>query len=166
MSTAVSARRRGLVYRLVFRRRSPYGRQDNLVQCLVQFVRMWHRGAGAKSVIYDYYDLFYSTFTCTGARYWRVPAWLQGVSDPSAQRGLIPRAFDHIFDTVAVADQTRYLIHASFLEIYNEEIRDLLADDTKARIVDPYTSKVLTLVRRSLCASIETRTVSVRVQWG
>ena len=59
---------------------------------------------------------------------------MQGVVDPATQRGLIPRAFDQIFDTVAVAEETRYLIHASFLEIYNEEVRDLLGEDPKARL--------------------------------
>jgi len=33
------------VWWLVFRS-SPYGRQDSLLQCSVQFIRMWHRGPG------------------------------------------------------------------------------------------------------------------------
>ncbi|VEL10551.1 unnamed protein product [Protopolystoma xenopodis] len=43
-------------------------------------------------------------------------------------------AFDHIFETIAVSDRTKYLVQASYLEIYNEEIRDLLAKDTKAKL--------------------------------
>lgn len=59
---------------------------------------------------------------------------MQGMVDPPSQRGLIPRAFEQIFDTIAVAETTRYLIHASYLEIYNEDIRDLLGKDMKARL--------------------------------
>lgn len=33
----------------------------------------------------------------------------------------------HIFDKIALADNVQYLVRASYLEIYNEEIRDLLA---------------------------------------
>jgi len=35
-----------VLWPLVFRRNSPYGHQDSLVQCLVQFIRMWHQGPG------------------------------------------------------------------------------------------------------------------------
>ena len=48
---------------------------------------------------------------------------MQGVLDPSSQRGIIPRAFEHIFEAVSVAENTKYLVLASYLEIYNEEIR-------------------------------------------
>ena len=42
--------------------------------------------------------------------------------------GVIPRSFDHIFDHIARADQKQqYLVRASYLEIYQEEIRDLLS---------------------------------------
>ena len=40
-----------------------------------------------------------------------------------------------MFDKVAVAEDTQqYLVRASYLEIYNEEIRDLLAKDPKNRL--------------------------------
>ncbi|KAK1901068.1 Kinesin-like protein KIF17 [Dissostichus eleginoides] len=59
---------------------------------------------------------------------------MQGVSDPTAQRGVIPRAFEHIFESIQCAENTKFLVRASYLEIYNEEIRDLLGNDTKHRL--------------------------------
>lgn len=44
------------------------------------------------------------------------------------------RSFDHIFETVSVTEGTKFLIHASYCEIYNEEIRDLLGKDIKAKL--------------------------------
>nr|XP_029135067.1 kinesin-like protein KIF17 [Labrus bergylta] len=59
---------------------------------------------------------------------------MQGVVDPAAQRGVIPRAFEHIFESIQCAENTKFLVRASYLEIYNEEIRDLLGSDTKQRL--------------------------------
>lgn len=59
---------------------------------------------------------------------------MQGITDPASQRGVIPRAFDHIFETVSVAESTKFLLHASYCEIYNEEIRDLLGKDAKQKL--------------------------------
>ncbi|XP_073426293.1 kinesin-like protein KIF17 [Dendrobates tinctorius] len=59
---------------------------------------------------------------------------MQGVSDPSAQRGIIPRAFEHVFESIQCAENTKFLVRASYLEIYNEEIRDLLGEDTKHKL--------------------------------
>ncbi|KAG7318866.1 hypothetical protein KOW79_017340 [Hemibagrus wyckioides] len=59
---------------------------------------------------------------------------MQGVPDPPAQRGVIPRAFEHIFETIQCAEDTKFLVRASYLEIYKEEIRDLLGKDTKQKL--------------------------------
>ncbi|XP_021926304.1 osmotic avoidance abnormal protein 3-like [Zootermopsis nevadensis] len=59
---------------------------------------------------------------------------MQGVTDPASQRGIIPRAFEHIFEAVSVAEGTKYLVLASYLEIYNEDIRDLLGRDVKRKL--------------------------------
>lgn len=57
-----------------------------------------------------------------------------GIEDPPSQSGIIPRTFDHIFDHISVSQDTKYLVHASYLEIYNEEVRDLLGKDVKKRL--------------------------------
>ena len=59
---------------------------------------------------------------------------MQGVPKPPTQRGVIPRAFEHIFEAISAASNTKFLVHASYLEIYNEDIRDLLGSDTKKKL--------------------------------
>ena len=59
---------------------------------------------------------------------------MMGVENPAANKGVIPQAFDHIFDHVAVSTEVRYLLSASYLEIYNEEVRDLLGKDVKKKL--------------------------------
>ena len=59
---------------------------------------------------------------------------MMGVEEPAANKGVIPRAFDHIFDHVAVSTEVKYLLTASYLEIYNEEVRDLLGKDVKKKL--------------------------------
>lgn len=46
-------------------------------------------------------------------------------------RGIIPRTFDHIFNTIKGSPHTQFLVRASFLELYNEEIRDLLSKNQR-----------------------------------
>ena len=46
----------------------------------------------------------------------------------------IIRAFDHIFETISVTEGCRFLVHASYLEIYNEDVRDLLGKDAKQKL--------------------------------
>jgi len=53
---------------------------------------------------------------------------------PVELQGLLPRSFNHIFNVIDNGSQdTKYLVRGSYLEIYNEEIRDLLAKNPKER---------------------------------
>ncbi|KAJ1675105.1 hypothetical protein EV182_001927 [Spiromyces aspiralis] len=57
-----------------------------------------------------------------------------GPTDP--QRGLIPRCFEHLFDMIDAKEmesngKVQYLCKASYLEIYNETIYDLLDNTTR-----------------------------------
>jgi len=38
------------------------------------------------------------------------------------QAGIIPRSFAHIFEAVEGSSDTQWMVRASFLEIYNEEV--------------------------------------------
>ncbi|XP_039271184.2 kinesin-like protein KIF3B [Styela clava] len=59
---------------------------------------------------------------------------MEGVRNDPALRGVIPRSFDHIFTHIARTKDQEYLVRASYLEIYQEEIRDLLAKDQSKRL--------------------------------
>lgn len=45
--------------------------------------------------------------------------------------GIISNSFDHLFEAISVQTDVRYLVVVSYLEIYNENIRDLLNNDTQ-----------------------------------
>nr|AIN36848.1 KIF3B [Eriocheir sinensis] len=59
---------------------------------------------------------------------------MEGIRDDSDQRGVIPNSFEHIFSYIARSSNQQFLIRASYLEIYQEEIRDLLGKDQKRRL--------------------------------
>ncbi|VDM64601.1 unnamed protein product [Angiostrongylus costaricensis] len=55
---------------------------------------------------------------------------MTGDLDRPELQGIIPNSFAHIFDHIAKCQQdTTFLVRVSYLEIYNEELRDLLAKD-------------------------------------
>jgi len=51
-----------------------------------------------------------------------------GLKGGKSQKGIIPNAFDHIFGYFDDSNNNnkKFLIRCSYLEIYNEQIRDLL----------------------------------------
>ena len=50
-------------------------------------------------------------------------------------KGIIPNSFAHIFGHIAKSgDDKNFLVRVSYLEIYNEEVQDLLGKDQQARL--------------------------------
>ncbi|KAK7495339.1 hypothetical protein BaRGS_00013521, partial [Batillaria attramentaria] len=55
---------------------------------------------------------------------------MEGVRAFPEKRGIIPNSFAHVFGHIAKAEEdVRFLVRVSYLEIYNEEVRDLLGKD-------------------------------------
>nr|XP_009941700.1 PREDICTED: kinesin-like protein KIF3C [Opisthocomus hoazin] len=67
--------------------------------------------------------------TGTGKTYTMQGAW----AEPE-KRGIIPMSFEHIFTHISRSQNQQYLVRASYLEIYQEEIRDLLAKDQSKKL--------------------------------
>lgn len=55
---------------------------------------------------------------------------MMGQNASAEAKGIIPSAFEHIYSFVdsAANENKKFLIRCSYLEIYNEDIRDLLGD--------------------------------------
>ncbi|XP_038865058.1 kinesin-like protein KIF3B [Salvelinus namaycush] len=50
------------------------------------------------------------------------------------ERGIIPNSFNHIFTQISRSQNQQYLVRASYLEIYREEVRDLLCKDNNKKL--------------------------------
>jgi len=60
---------------------------------------------------------------------------MEGIRTVPELRGIIPNSFAHIFGFISRLDEdVRFLVRVSYLEIYNENVRDLLGKDQKARL--------------------------------
>ena len=59
---------------------------------------------------------------------------MEGISTDKERRGIIPNSFSHIFNHIARTTDKQYLVRASYLEIYQEQIRDLLIKDQGKRL--------------------------------
>ncbi|CAF2222880.1 unnamed protein product [Rotaria magnacalcarata] len=59
---------------------------------------------------------------------------MEGIRSQPELRGIIPSSFAHIFDSISRSTSRQFLVRASYLEIYNESIRDLLSRDQNKRL--------------------------------
>ncbi|XP_048406209.1 kinesin-like protein KIF3B [Stegostoma tigrinum] len=59
---------------------------------------------------------------------------MEGLRTDPERRGVIPNSFEHIFTHISRSQNQQYLVRASYLEIYQEEIKDLLAKDQTKRL--------------------------------
>lgn len=92
----------------------------------------------------------------------KLPAMRQQQQPASSQdesRGVIPRAFKHIFDHIAGQRDVQFLVRASYMEIYQEEIHDLLKKDRSQQKLNlherPDTGVYVKDLTSYVCKSIE-----------
>ena len=57
---------------------------------------------------------------------------MEGVPTPEL-KGIIPRTIEWIFNNIKNYSNRQFLVRASFIEIYNEEARDLLSKNVKSK---------------------------------
>ncbi|XP_051515879.1 kinesin-like protein KIF3B isoform X2 [Myxocyprinus asiaticus] len=83
---------------------------------------------------------------------------MEGVRNDPERRGVIPNSFEHIFTHISRSQNQQYLVRASYLEIYQEEIRDLLSKDQSRRLelkerpdTGVYVKDLSSFVTKSVC---------------
>ncbi|XP_064404188.1 kinesin-like protein KIF3A isoform X2 [Halichondria panicea] len=60
---------------------------------------------------------------------------MEGERSVPEKRGIIPNSFAHIFGHIAKSEgETQFLVRVSYLELYNEEVRDLLSKNVANKL--------------------------------
>ncbi|KAK7257751.1 hypothetical protein RIF29_31964 [Crotalaria pallida] len=83
--------------------------------------------------------------TGTGKTYTMEGGARQKNGEFPSDAGVIPRAVKHIFD-ILEAQSAEYSMKVTFLELYNEEITDLLTPEETSKIVDDKSKKPIALM--------------------
>ena len=58
---------------------------------------------------------------------------MMGIPSDENLKGIIPRTFGHFVDIMKSESNMKFLLRLSFIEIYNEEIRDLFDPNPKIK---------------------------------
>ena len=81
-----------------------------------------------------------------------------GVESDDELKGIIPRAFLHIFGAIdAEGHSKKYLVRCSYLEIYNEKILDLLSNNQNMNLdikEDPNQGIYVKDLKTVICKSV------------
>jgi len=88
----------------------------------------------AAPIVTSVMDGYNGTIFCYGQTGSGKTHTMVGYGDNKEDMGIIPRAFHDIFNQIAERKERSHMVRASFLEIYNEEIRDLLSKDQTKRL--------------------------------
>ena len=63
---------------------------------------------------------------------------MTGIENDPVYKGIMPRAFEDIYEMAQVMlntdSRSKVIVKASYIEIYNEEIRDLLSTNPKKKL--------------------------------
>ena len=57
-----------------------------------------------------------------------------GINTDADERGVIPNCFDFIFSHISKTENLQFLVRASYMEIYQDQVKDLLSKDLKKRL--------------------------------
>ncbi|KAF0973563.1 hypothetical protein FDP41_008267 [Naegleria fowleri] len=103
-----------------------------------------------KSIVDEALDGFNCTIFAYGQTSSGKTFTMEGRRDPNdatdSQAGVIPRSIYHIFQTLE-SNKTEYTVKVSCMELYNEELQDLLTDrQNKLKIFDDNTGRKGTVV--------------------
>ena len=58
----------------------------------------------------------------------------EGKDNPPELRGIIPNTFEYIFKHIEESENKAFFVQASFLEIHNEEVHDLLGKNNQQKL--------------------------------
>ena len=89
----------------------------------------------AQPIIDSVLEGYNGTIFCYGQTGTGKTHTMEGVVDDESLRGIMPNSFHYIFDKVAAAHaNVKFLVRASFLEIYLDDVYDLLNTDKRKRM--------------------------------